>query len=83
MMKKFEERIIKDVNGFYKVQVRHMPLEEWEQGDGWGTIYTSSIFEHALERVNDKAKAFAEYLADKEASFTGERVRSIEDELFG
>lgn len=30
----------------------------------------------------NKAKAFAEYLADKEQAFTGERVKSIEEELF-
>lgn len=81
-MKKFEERIIKDDNGFYKVQIRFLPLEDWE-GDGWRTTYVSDFFDAALERVSDKAKAYAEFLADKEMAFTGERVKSIEDELFG
>ena len=33
-----EERIIIDENGFEKEQIRFLPVEEWEQDDGWKTI---------------------------------------------
>lgn len=32
-----EKRIITDENGFVKEQIRFIPLNEWESGDGWRT----------------------------------------------
>ena len=53
-MKTIEERIIKDENNFYCVQVRFLPLEVWEQNDGWRTVYITEIYENALKRIGDK-----------------------------
>ena len=50
-MKNIEKRIIKDENNFYCVQIRFLPLENWESNDGWGTVYISEIYEHALEHL--------------------------------
>ena len=47
----FEKRIEKDTNGFYNVQVRNLPAEDWQQNDGWGTVFTTSIYDHAVERL--------------------------------
>lgn len=41
-MKKIEKRIIQDENGFWLEQIRFLPLNEWEPGDGWCTTYISS-----------------------------------------
>lgn len=38
-----ERRVIRDVNGFYRSQVRILPLESWESGDGWRTTYITNI----------------------------------------
>lgn len=35
--KKMETRIITDVNGFKKEQIRFLPVEPWEPNDGWRT----------------------------------------------
>ena len=42
MERTIEKRVIRDVNGFYRSQVR-FPLDSWENGDGWMTTYISSI----------------------------------------
>ena len=46
-----EKRIRKDNNGFYNVQVRILPVEDWQPNDGWGTVFITSIYEHALARL--------------------------------
>lgn len=43
MERTIERRVIRDVNGFYRSQVRFLPLESWECGDGWRTTYISNI----------------------------------------
>ena len=43
MERTIEHRIIRDVNGFYRKQVRFLPLESWENDDGWRTTYISEI----------------------------------------
>lgn len=53
-MKTIEERIIKDVNNFYCVQIRFLPLEEWEQDSGWRTIYITKIYEIAIRHLRGK-----------------------------
>ena len=50
-METIEKRIIKDINNFYCVQIRFLPLEDWEPNDGWRTVYISEIYEHALEHL--------------------------------
>ena len=47
----FEKRITRDANGFYNVQIRILPVEDWQPNDGWGTVFITSIFEHARERL--------------------------------
>ena len=39
MEKKIERRVIRDQSGFYCEQIRTLPLEPWEQNDGWRTCY--------------------------------------------
>ena len=34
---KSEKRIIVDENGFKVEQIRFLPVEDWEQNDGWRT----------------------------------------------
>lgn len=53
-MKTIEERIIKDANNFYCVQIRFLPLESWEQDDGWRTIYITQIYETAIKHLRGK-----------------------------
>ena len=43
MERTIERRVIRDVNGFYKKQIRFLPLESWESDDGWRTTYISEI----------------------------------------
>ena len=43
MERTIEKRVIKDVNGFYRSQIRFLPLDSWENGDGWMTTCISSI----------------------------------------
>ena len=47
----FEKRISKDENGFYNVQVRQLPVEDWEPNDGWGTVFITSIHQSARARL--------------------------------
>ena len=47
----FEKRIRKDDNGFYNVQVRILPVEDWQPNEGWGTVFITSIYAHALEKL--------------------------------
>ena len=47
----FEKRIKKDANGFYNVQIRMLPVEDWQPNDGWGTVYITSIYENAVARL--------------------------------
>lgn len=48
-----EKRIIKDSNGFYNVQVRILPMEDWQPNEGWGTVFITSIYENALTRLGE------------------------------
>ena len=50
-MKDIEERIYRDVNGFYNGQLRFLPPDPWEPCDGWRTFYTSSSPESVRERM--------------------------------
>ena len=50
----FEKRIRKDVNGFYNVQIRILPVEDWQPNDGWGTVFITSIYGHALKRLGEE-----------------------------
>lgn len=45
--KKMETRVVKDVNGFWRAEMRFLPVEEWEQNDGWRGCYISSSKEKA------------------------------------
>ena len=46
----FEKRIRKDANGFYQVQIRMLPVEDWQPNEGWGTVFITSIYENAKAR---------------------------------
>lgn len=38
-----EKRVIRDENGFWREQIRFLPLEDWNRAnDGWRTTYISS-----------------------------------------
>ena len=47
----FEKRIRRDANGFYNVQIRHLPVEDWQPNEGWGTVFITSIYENARVRL--------------------------------
>ena len=47
----FEKRIKRDSNGFYNVQVRILPVEDWQPNEGWGTVFVTSIYENAAARL--------------------------------
>ena len=47
----FEKRIRKDANGFYQVQIRMLPVEDWQPNEGWGTVFITSIYENAKARL--------------------------------
>ena len=47
----FEKRMYRDVNGLYRVQVRQLPLNEWEPNDGWRTVFIAGIEERARENL--------------------------------
>ena len=47
----FEKRIRKDANGFYQVQIRMLPAEDWQPNEGWGTVFITSIYENAKARL--------------------------------
>ena len=46
-----EKRIRRDANGFYNVQIRILPVEDWQPNDGWGTVFITSIYENAKARL--------------------------------
>lgn len=46
-----EKRIIRDCNGFYNVQIRFLPVQDWEMNDGWRTTYVTQNPDHARERL--------------------------------
>ena len=50
----FEKRITRDANGFYNVQIRILPVEDWQPNDGWGTVFITGIYEHARERLESE-----------------------------
>lgn len=53
-----ERRVIQDANGFYRKQIRFIPLEVWECGDGWRTTYISSVpLEDCAVVLNEKEGA--------------------------
>ena len=59
-MSHMEKRISRDVNGFYRVQIRFLPVEDWEPNDGWRTTYITQIPQHAEERLaTEPGKAVA------------------------
>ena len=47
----FEKRIMKDDNGFYNVQIRILPVEDWQPNDGWGTVFITSVYERAKAKL--------------------------------
>ena len=47
----FEKRIMRDANGFYQVQIRRTPVEDWQTNEGWGTVYITGIISHAKARL--------------------------------
>ena len=47
----FEKRIRRDANGFYNVQIRILPIEDWQPNEGWGTVFITSIYENAKARL--------------------------------
>lgn len=48
MEKQVEKRVVRDANGFWLAQIRFLPLEDWDKdGDGWRTMYISSVKENA------------------------------------
>lgn len=50
-MKDIEYRVIKDANRFYNAQIRFLPLEDHEPGDGWRTFYITSSESEALRKI--------------------------------
>lgn len=50
----FEKRIRRDENGFYNVQIRHLPVEDWQPLDGWGTVFITSIYKNARTRLEQE-----------------------------
>jgi hypothetical protein len=49
-----EKRISRDENGFYRVQIRFLPVEDWEPNDGWRTTFITQIPEHARARLGEE-----------------------------
>lgn len=47
----FEKRITRDANGFYQVQIRMLPVLDWQPNDGWGTVFITSIYDHAKAQL--------------------------------
>ena len=47
----FEKRIMRDSNGFYLVQIRCIPVEDWQPNEGWSTVYITGIISHAKARL--------------------------------
>ena len=46
-----EKMIERDANGFYNVQIRFLPVEDWQPNEGWGTVSVTSIYENAVKRL--------------------------------
>lgn len=51
-----EERIYRDVNGFYEGQIRFLPLTPWDKvaNDGWRSFCCSSSLDWVRGRMNPK-----------------------------
>ena len=47
----FEKRIRRDANGFYNVQIRILPVQDWQPNEGWGTVFITSIYENTKARL--------------------------------
>jgi len=52
----YEERLIRDSNGFWQAQCRFLPLEPWEPNEGWRTFFISSVKESAEKRMKGVSK---------------------------
>ena len=50
-----ETRVVKDCNGFYRAQIRFLPVEDWEPNEGWRTCFVSSIEENAKKFFGKEA----------------------------
>lgn len=50
--KNIEERVVEGKNGYYEAQIRFLPVEDWEQNDGWRTCYTSLSEDKCKEFLN-------------------------------
>lgn len=48
-----EKRIWRDYNGMFHLQVRYLPVYNWE-GDGWRTIYASTDKSDVVKRYYRK-----------------------------
>lgn len=48
----FEKRVRLDANHFYQVQIRILPVADWEPDDGWRTVFITSVYDHAIERLS-------------------------------
>lgn len=46
-----EKRIKKDANGFYCVQIRVLPVADWEPNDGWGTVFETTVYANAVSKL--------------------------------
>ncbi len=49
-----EKRIYRDENGFFHVQIRFLPVEDWEPNDGWRTTFITQIPKHAEARLSEE-----------------------------
>ncbi len=52
-----EKRMYRDENGYYRVQIRFLPVEDWEPNDGWRTTFITQIPEHARARLGKEPGA--------------------------
>ena len=48
-----EKRIWRDCNGMFHLQVRYLPVYNWEE-DGWRTIYASTNKSDVIKRYYRK-----------------------------
>lgn len=48
-----EKRIWRDCNGMYHLQVRYLPVYDWED-DGWKTVYASTNQSEILKKYYNK-----------------------------
>ena len=63
----YEERLVKDVNGFWNAQCRIHPVAEWEPNDGWRTFCIGSCMERVIDRM--KPEFTRSYWDQKEAAW--------------